>query len=41
MNFVADIAHRVTVMHQGSVLSEGSMQHVQSDPRVKEVYLGH
>lgn len=41
MSFVADIAHRVTVMHQGSVLSEGSMQHVQSDARVKEVYLGH
>jgi urea transport system ATP-binding protein len=41
MNFVADIAHRVTVMHQGRVLSEGSMQHVQADPRVKEVYLGH
>lgn len=41
MNFVADIAHRVTVMHQGSILSEGSMERVQSDPRVKEVYLGH
>ena len=41
MNFVADIAHRVTVMHQGSILSEGTMEHVQADPRVKEVYLGH
>ncbi|MGB5832650.1 MAG: urea ABC transporter ATP-binding protein UrtD [Thiohalocapsa sp.] len=41
MNFVADIAHRVTVMHQGSILSEGSMEKVQADPRVKEVYLGH
>jgi urea transport system ATP-binding protein len=41
MNFVADIADRVTVMHQGKVLSEGSMDHVQKDPKVIEVYLGH
>ncbi|WP_299967921.1 urea ABC transporter ATP-binding protein UrtD [uncultured Roseobacter sp.] len=41
MGFVADIATRVTVMHQGKVLSEGSMERVQSDPRVIEVYLGH
>ena len=41
MNFVADIADRVTVMHQGKVLSEGSMDHVQNDPKVVEVYLGH
>lgn len=41
MKFVEDIAHRVTVLHQGKVLSEGSMDHVQRDPRVVEVYLGH
>jgi urea transport system ATP-binding protein len=41
MNFVKDIAHKVTVLHQGKVLSEGSMDKVQSDPRVIEVYLGH
>lgn len=41
MNFVADIADRVTVLHQGKVLSEGSMDHVQKDPKVIEVYLGH
>ncbi|WP_338020375.1 urea ABC transporter ATP-binding protein UrtD [Marinovum sp. SP66] len=41
MGFVADIATRVTVLHQGKVLSEGSMEHVQNDPRVVEVYLGH
>ncbi len=41
MKFVEDIATRVTVLHQGKVLSEGSMDHVQADPKVVEVYLGH
>lgn len=41
MQFVEDIAHRVTVLHQGKMLSEGSMARVQADPKVKEVYLGH
>jgi len=41
MKFVEDIAHRVTVLHQGKILSEGSMEKVQSDPKVIDVYLGH
>jgi len=41
MKFAEDIASRVTVLHQGKVLSEGSMEHVQADPKVVEVYLGH
>jgi urea transport system ATP-binding protein len=41
MKFVETIAHRVTVLHQGKVLAEGDMQSVQSNPKVKEVYLGH
>ncbi len=41
MKFAEDIATRVTVLHQGKVLSEGSMEHVQADPKVVEVYLGH
>ena len=41
MQFVGDIADRVTVMHQGKVLSEGSIEHVKADPKVIEVYLGH
>lgn len=41
MQFVEDIAHRVTVLHQGKVLSEGSMERVKNDPKVVEVYLGH
>jgi urea transport system ATP-binding protein len=41
MEFVRQIACRVTVLHQGSVLCEGSVDQVQMDPRVLEVYLGH
>ena len=41
MGFVADIATRVTVLHQGKTLSEGSMERVQNDPKVVEVYLSH
>jgi urea transport system ATP-binding protein len=41
MKFVASIAHRVTVLHQGKVLAEGDMRSVRNNPKVKEVYLGH
>ncbi|MFT3991943.1 MAG: urea ABC transporter ATP-binding protein UrtD [Luteolibacter sp.] len=41
MEFVREIADRVTVMHLGKVLAEGSMDHVSSDPKVIEVYIGH
>jgi urea transport system ATP-binding protein len=40
MNFVRSIARKVTVLHEGHVLAEGSMDEVQNNPRVKEVYLG-
>lgn len=42
MAFVTEIARdgKVTVLHEGSVLAEGTMQQVQSDERVIEVYLG-
>jgi urea transport system ATP-binding protein len=40
MEFVRAIARRVTVLHEGSVLAEGSLEQVQADERVVEVYLG-
>ncbi|MBQ1782130.1 MAG: urea ABC transporter ATP-binding protein UrtD [Gammaproteobacteria bacterium] len=41
MQFVARIADKVTVLHQGKILSEGSIDKVKNDPKVIEVYLGH
>ncbi len=40
MEFVRQIARKVTVLHQGSVLCEGNMDEVQNDSKVIEVYLG-
>ena len=40
MDFVRALDAPVTVLHQGSVLAEGSMAAIQDDPRVREVYLG-
>lgn len=40
MEFVRSIARQVTVLHEGSVLAEGSMDEVQNNPKVIEVYLG-
>lgn len=41
MEFVKKIADKVTVLHQGKILAEGSMEKVQADEKVIEVYLGH
>jgi urea transport system ATP-binding protein len=40
MAFVRALGVKVTVLHEGSVLSEGSLDHVSEDPKVIEVYLG-
>ena len=42
MTFVRQIAQdrKVTVLHQGSLLCEGTFEEVQSNPKVREVYLG-
>jgi len=40
MTFVRQLANKVTVLHQGRILREGSLDEVQNDERVIEVYLG-
>ena len=40
MHFVESIARKVTVLHEGRVLAEGSMETIREDPRVIDVYLG-
>jgi urea transport system ATP-binding protein len=40
MIFVRDLGVKVTVLHEGSVLAEGSLDHVSANERVIEVYLG-
>ncbi len=40
MAFVRALDVKVTVLHEGSVLAEGSLDHVQNDEKVIEVYLG-
>ena len=41
MEFVREIAHKVTVMHLGKLLAEGNMDDVQKNEMVIKVYLGH
>jgi urea transport system ATP-binding protein len=40
MDFVRSIAKQVTVLHEGTVLAEGTLDEVKANPRVVEVYLG-
>jgi urea transport system ATP-binding protein len=40
MDFVGRIADLVSVLHEGQLLGEGSMEKVRNDPRVIQVYLG-
>ncbi len=40
MGFVRELGVKVTCLHEGAVLSEGSLDHVSADPNVIEVYLG-
>ena len=40
MDFVRALDCKVTVLHRGSVLAEGSLDHISADPEVIEVYLG-
>jgi urea transport system ATP-binding protein len=40
MHFVRQLGVKVTCLHEGSVLAEGSLDHVSADQRVIDVYLG-
>ncbi len=40
MEFIRSIAKKVTVLHEGSVLAEGSMKSIQENEKVRKVYLG-
>ena len=41
MEFVSRIASKVTVLHLGRILAEGSMEEIHNNPKVVDVYLGH
>lgn len=41
MDFVARIAKRVTVLHLGKIIAEGTMEEIRNNKKVQEVYLGH
>ncbi|WP_024953547.1 urea ABC transporter ATP-binding protein UrtD [Sulfurospirillum arcachonense] len=40
MEFIRSIAKKVTVLHEGSVLAEGSIKNIQENEKVRKVYLG-
>src|ERR1700729_780313 len=40
MAFVREIAERITVLHLGQVLAEGSVEQIETDPKVRAAYLG-
>jgi urea transport system ATP-binding protein len=40
MAFVREIAERITVLHLGQIIAEGSISTIENDPKVKEAYLG-
>jgi urea transport system ATP-binding protein len=41
MEFVSRLSSKVTVLHLGKILAEGSMEEVRTNPKVIDVYLGH
>jgi branched-chain amino acid transport system ATP-binding protein len=40
MEVVFSISHRITVLHQGRVIADGTPDEVRRDPEVRRVYLG-
>jgi len=41
MDTALDLAERITVLHYGSVIVEGTRSEVVADPKTREVYLGN
>ena len=39
LDFIRDICDQLTVLDQGSVICSGSVQEIQANPKVQEVYL--
>jgi len=39
MKVVMELCHRITVLHYGTILAEGTPQEIQENPKVLEVYL--
>ncbi|MCJ7784328.1 MAG: hypothetical protein MUP41_10365 [Desulfobacterales bacterium] len=40
MDVAFEIAERITVLHFGSILAEGSLDQIKGNPKVTEIYLG-
>jgi urea transport system ATP-binding protein len=40
MGFVREVAERITVMHLGQVLAEGTIREIENNEKVREAYLG-
>jgi urea transport system ATP-binding protein len=40
MGFVKEIGDIISVMHQGKLLAEGTVNSIENDPKVRQVYLG-
>jgi branched-chain amino acid transport system ATP-binding protein len=40
MDIALEVARRVTVLHYGRVIADGSREAVRADPTVREIYLG-
>jgi len=40
MDLVFGLAERIMVLHYGQIIVEGTPEEIQSDPRVREIYMG-
>ncbi len=40
IQFIREISRKITVMHNGSILTEGTLEQIENDERVRNIYLG-